>query len=300
MASTRLKKKSSPISSGNSSDRARPLLRVVSGGPPKRTSNPESSALSELFSSSLSRARQKPKRGKKQELAPIDLPKALGKYSDLFAAGKALLKEIEFKVGYAEQRIRDFCVENYVKLFASLKSRPPSLDFKGATSSFKFVQTHRTTLTAEKVHDLKDLGVPIDDFTELVGIEVNMAAIRQHKLEDKLQSGLATLGVAPGVIEECFTPRHELSPRFYDNLFAIVQGTIGKGEDAQEKIEQVFQILNPSSQIRNVETKLNREMSFKYVDETEIESEFEPEFEPEPGPGLEKYDSDHPKKHRRA
>ena len=244
-----------------------PKLRALPGG--KTPINPP--ALERLFSSSVGPAGAKKKHGRKQEIPPIEFPKELTKYSDLFAAGKNLLREIEFKVKFAEQRLREFCGANYTKLFASLKRRPPSLDYRGENSSFKYVQTHRTTLTHEKVEALKESGIEVDDYTTLTGIDINMAAIRQHKLELKLQEGLASLGISPGIVEECFTPRHELNPVFYDNLYTIAQHSLKKGETIEEKLGRIFEILEPSSQIRNVETKLPEHRALDFVLKAEIE-----------------------------
>jgi hypothetical protein len=233
----------------------------------------ERPAVERLFSSKVGPAAAKKKSGKKQDIAPIEFPRELATLSDVFAAGKSVLKEIEFKVKFAEQRIRSFCDESYIRLFAALKRKPPSLDYRSGHSSLKFVQTHRTTLTHDKVEELRELGVPIDDYTNLVGIDINMTAIRHHKLEDKLQEGLESLGVSPGVIEECFTPRHELNPSFYDAFYTIVQEVVGKGKDPTDRMIEIYHILNPSSQLRNVETKLDQEDAFKLINETEIEAE---------------------------
>jgi hypothetical protein len=230
-------------------------------------------AVERLFSSRVGPAAAKKKTGKKQEIAPVEFPRELATLSDVFAAGKSVLKEIEFKVKFAEQRIRGFCDESYIRLFAALKRKPPSLDYRTEHSSLKFVQTHRTTLTHEKVEELRELGVPIDDYTNLVGIDINMSAIRHHQLEGKLQQGLADLGVSQSVIEECFTPRHELNPSFYDAFYTIVQELVGKGKDPTERMIEIFHILNPSSQLRNVETKLDQEEAFKLITESEIEAE---------------------------
>ena len=244
-----------------------PKLRALPGG--KNSTKPE--AVEQLFSSSVGPATVKKKHGKNPEIPPIEFPKELAATSDLFAAGKHLLREIEFKVNYAEQKLREFCRTSYTKLFVSMKRRPPSLDYKSENSSFKFVQTHRTTLTHEKVEALREVGIEVDDYTTLTGIDINMASIRQHKLEKKLQEGLANLGVSPGVIEECFTPRHELNPVFYDNLYTIVQHSLKKGESAEEKLAQILEVLDPSSQIRNVETKLPEHKALDFVLKAEIE-----------------------------
>ena len=241
-------------------------LRAIHGG--KSTEAP---ALEKLFSSNVGPATAKRRKGRKQEIPPIDLPKELSKTIDLFAAGKNLLKEIEFKVKFAEQRLRAFCNTNYVQLFANLKRKPPSLDYRGEHSSLKFVQTHRTTLTHDKVEELRGLGVDIDEYTTLTGIDINMAAIRQHKLENKLQEGLQTLGVSPGIVEECFTPRHELNPVFYDNLFTIIQHSLKKSEKLEDKLAHIYKILDPSSQIRNVETEIPQNKALDIVLKAEIE-----------------------------
>ena len=227
--------------------------------------------MDELFSSTINRAAAKKKGRSKKEIAPIELPRELAKYSDLFAAGKSVLKELEFKVKYADQRLREFCNENYIRLFAALKTKPPSLDYVSKNSSLKYVQTHRTSLTHEKIEQLRELDISVDEYTELVGIDINMAAIRQHKLEKKLQEGLASLGVSQGIIEECFMPKHELNEGFIDKLYTIVQGSLKNGEEVAEKMIEVFEILNPSSQIRNVETKLTQKEAFDFTAKVRID-----------------------------
>jgi len=229
------------------------------------------SGVDDLFSEKVTREK-KTKRGRKKELPPTDLPKDLAKICDLFAAGKAVLKEIDYKIDFASQRLREYALRGFVRLFVSTKRKPPSMDYVGQHSRLKFVQTRRTTLTVEKADYLRSLGIPVDEYTELAGIEMNMAEISRHGLVEKVREGLANLGVAKAVLEECFETKHELTSAFYENLYSIVRDSLQKDEDLEEKMLDVMTTLNPAEQLRNVEIKdLDVRECFDLILKTEIE-----------------------------
>ena len=99
-----------------------------------------------------------------------------------------------------------------------------------------------------------------------------MAEIRRHGLVEKLQEGLAHLGVAKSVLEECFESKHELVPAFYENLYSIVRDSIEKGESIDEKMLEVMKTLNPADQLRNVEIKdLDVQECFDLILNTQVE-----------------------------
>jgi hypothetical protein len=243
-------------------------LRTIPGG---RASQAETGALDELFQTTLTQARSKKKRHK-GEIPPVEFPGELAKICDLYAAGKSVLKEIDFKVDFAAQKLREYALKNFVRLFASIKKKPPSIDYIGRHSRLKFVQTHRTTLTLEKTNQLRSMGIPIDEYTELTGIDINMNEIRRHGLTDKLRDGLAEMGVSKAVLDECFTPKHELNPSFYDNLYTIVRDSLAKDEDLEGKMLEVVNTLSPAEQLRNVEVKdMDVQKCFDLVLKTELE-----------------------------
>lgn len=251
--------------------KSKPRLHSIPGG--KKSEQANRSALENLFSGKVSRQSTKKKR-KKTEIPPQSLPKELAPLGNVFVAGRTVERELEFKVKFAEQKIREFCVQDFVHRFTALERRPPSIDYASDHSRFKFVVTARTTLTPEKVEYLNSLHLPIDRYTALRGVRINYDAIRQHGLEDRVKQALSSLDIPDSVIEECFTPVIELKDTFYESLDRIVSESLGAREKLEDKMLEVIQTLNPSTQIRNTEVlNLSIEECFDLVHETEIETD---------------------------
>ncbi len=260
---------------------ARPTLRAIPGGKSSERAGARgarSSAatpIDDLLSGKVTRTTEARGR-KKGQVAPQELPKNVSAIANLFAAGRTIDKEMRFKLDYAKQKLEDFCLSDWISKFVATRKRPSSIDYSANHSRFKFVMTSRTTLTQEKVDELKDLGLPIDEHTVLRGLQVNYDAIRQHGLEGKLREALASLNVKKGVLEEIFSPRVELKETFYDLLAEIVRQSLKSGEKMEEKMLTVLEVLDPTNQMRNVEVlDLSVDECFKLIEKTEIEPDEE-------------------------
>ena len=204
------------------------------------------------------------------------MPKGIAPIANLFAAGRTIDKEMRFKLDYAKQKLEEFCLADWITKFVNTRRRPSSIDYSANHSRFKFVMTSRTTLTHDKVEELKSLGLPIDDYTVLRGLQINYDAIKQHGLEEKLREALGSLNVKKGVLEEIFTPRVELKETFYDLLAEVVRQSLKSGEDIEEKMRAVIEVLDPTNQMRNVEVlDLSVDDCFKLIEDTEIEPDEE-------------------------
>lgn len=247
----------------------KPQLRAIPGG---RNGAPKS-AVSELLSGRVSRAKAAKKR-RKREVPPQDLPRELAPLSNVFAAGRTIDREMRYKIDYAKSRIEDFCLNDWIKRFAAGGRKPPNIDYTADHSKFKFVMTTRTTLNHEKVEELRHLGIPIDEHTVLSDIQINYDAIKQHRLENKLRDALEAMNVSEGVLDEIFIPKVELKDTFYDVLVEVVRRSLAPGEALEEKMLQVIQVLNPADQMRNVEVmNLSVQQCFDLLQKTEVETE---------------------------
>lgn len=228
--------------------------------------------VSELLSGKITKEVRKGKKKREQDRPSEPLPGALARLADVYAAGHQVAKELEFKVRYAEQQIKDFCLRRFSQVYAATRQRPSSADYKGKRSEFLFVQTSRTSLTLEKVQALREMNVPIDDHTELQGIKINYDAIRRHGLEGKLKTALSSLGLPNAILEECFVPDVHLNTSFYDVMDNVVRESLQPGEELENKIYEVMKILNPGTQIRNLELEnVDSREAFGIVLETPIE-----------------------------
>ena len=231
-------------------------LRSIPGGKAKPARDDH--AVDELLSG---RVRERPKnRARKKELPAEEIPKQLLKLADVFAAARSIEKEIRVKGEYARQQLDRFWREQLAKQYAVINRRPASRTFTGKHSRFKFVFTERTTLTAEKIDELKDMDIPIEEYTEVRGVQISYDAIRQHGLVNKLREALSIMHLPKGVLEEVFTPQVQLKESFYDILTEIVRSSLkmpGKQEGKQpenqqdkfqkklqEKLGRVLEILN--------------------------------------------------------
>lgn len=259
----------------NKKEHARPHLRTIPGGQRHEAEKPRS-AVESLLSGQVSKPSGKPRRRKRGEVPPQELPANIQPLADVFAAGRTVDKEVSFKLAYAKQQVERYCVRDWIRRFATTSRRPPSLDYAADHARFKFVMTSRTILTSEKAEELRSLGIAVDEHTELRDIAINYDAIREHKLEDKLRKALSDLDVPSDVIEECFAPKIELKETFYDLLVEIVRHSLRKGEELEEKLKQVVEVLNPTNQIRNTEAVgLTIEQCFDLVHQAEIQAEEE-------------------------
>ena len=247
-------------------------LKAIPGG---RNQTREPSGVGELLSGQIPRAPKKP-RARKREIPPQELPRNMEKISNLFAAARTLKKEVETKERWAKGRIDEFCVRDFVRRFAAADRRPPSIEYTTAHSKFKFVLTSRTTLTGDKEDALRDMSIPLEEYTQLAGVEINYDAIRQHGLENSLREALEAMDIRKSILDECFRPKVELKDAFYDRLAGVVRGSLQSDEKLEEKMFEVLQVLQPAEQVRNVDViGLDSQQCFDLVRKTEIEPEEE-------------------------
>jgi hypothetical protein len=234
------------------------------------------SGVQSLLSGKLSKSRSKTLKGKKKKRKLTEpLPEDLAELGDILVAGRKVEREVDFKLRFAEQKVKEYCLKRFCDRFADTGTRPSSIDYEGKHSHFTYIQTRRITLTPEKAETLRHWKIPIDDYTELQGVRINYRAIAEHKLESKLKEALANLGLSDELLEECFTPDVQLKEAFFEHLSAIVTSSLGERERGREKlankIHDVVQILSPASQIRNAETpKLNASQCFDLIQKAEI------------------------------
>lgn len=237
----------------------------------EKTDSETDQHLDELLSGKISQATGRKKKSKKRERAVELLPARLRKLADVLAAGKAIKKEIDTKTSLSEQHVKEYCVKRFCERFAATGHRPPSTIYAGNKSRFTFIQTKRTYLSQEKADALQMLNIPIDDYTELSGLEVDYAAIKEHKLELKLRDALERMDVPAKVLDDCFRPKIELKEGFFESLNSVVEKSLQKDEKLPEKMYDVVSILAPANQIKNPEIQgLSPVDSFKIVEESDI------------------------------
>jgi hypothetical protein len=263
-----------------SSSGARPGLRAVPT-PGKRERE-----LDQLLSGTVA-GRKKKKKGRRAEKPTEELPEELSAFGDILSAGRKIEREVDFKIRYAEQQVRQYCLQRFSERFAATGRRPESVTYVGPHSRFTYVQSQRITLTPEKAEALRSLGIPVDEYTELRGLKINYTAIREHKLEKKLRQALADLGLDRELLDEVFEPDVQLKPSFFDSMTTVLAHHLPRGEDLAQRVYEVNQILAPAGQIRNAETPdLDAGQAFKLIQETPIEAtaaEFDEELSEDAG-----------------
>jgi hypothetical protein len=252
-----------------------PRLRSIPGGREEKPPAAGSREVERLLSGRVSRKARIKKRGKRS-IPPQELPPDLMKISNLLVAGRAVEKEISFKIDFARHQVEEFCIRDFARRFAETQRRPPSIEYSADHSRFKFVMTVRTSLNPEMIEALEQLGVDLNEHTQLQGLELNYEAIRQHRLEDRLRQALESMHLAPGVLEEVFTEKVALQDSFYELLVPNIEKTLRSGENLEEKIFEVLRILHPATQIRNAEPlDLSIDECFDLVRKADIEAEEE-------------------------
>ncbi|MGZ3686799.1 MAG: hypothetical protein ACXWPM_12000 [Bdellovibrionota bacterium] len=232
---------------------------------------PAKKGVHELFSGKVTRGPKRGRKAKKKAQPKEALPKDLKKIADLYAAGKTAQKELEFKVRFAEHQVKEFCLRRYAERYAAAGNRPPGVEFQGEKSHFTFVQTSRINLGIDKVGELRELHLPIDEHTELKGIRIDYEAARKHGIAEKLQEAISSLDLSAEAVEECFVPDVQPREGFFEALDNIVRESLQKGESLPDKMYQVLRVLNPSSQVRNLKIDgMNVKECFEFVIDTEI------------------------------
>lgn len=244
---------------------SKPALRSIPGG------RGEGGGFAGILSGKVAHPPKTGKKSRTKRKPTEEIPENLRLLANLYAAGKTVEREVEFKARYAEQRVKEHCVRRFAEVYAASGKRPPSMDYTGDHSRFSFVQTSRTYLTYDKVTALQDIGIAIDRHTELRGLRVNYEAIRRHKLENKLRTALEDMGVSNDIVEECFVPDVQLKPSFYEVLDNVVRDSLQPGERLEDKIYEVISILSPAHQVRNLEAVgLDAKECFDLIHETEV------------------------------
>lgn len=232
------------------------------------------SSVEDLLSGKVPVDKKASRRKRKKAKPTENLTGDLSTMADLFAAGRRVYKEIEFKVRFAEQRVKDYCLKRFSDIFAQTGVRPPSIDYKGGQSHFTYIQTSRINLTRDKVDALKEMGIPVEKYTVLSGLDINYRAIRDYELEDDLRAALEGMGLDSEVLEEIFVPKVEMNENFFESLAMIVKDSLQKGEDLSEKIYETIKVLNAPAQVRNPDLpNLNAQQCFELVMDTEISAE---------------------------
>jgi len=227
--------------------------------------------LEDILSGKISEKTTRKKKGKTRQRAVELLPSQLRQIADVLAAGRVIKKEIDTKISLSEQRVREYCVRRFCERFAATGRRPSSTIYAGSKSRFTFIQTQKIHLTPEKADALRMMNIPIDDYTELTGVDIDYAVIKANNLEFKLKTALSQMDVPEKVLNEIFQPKVELKESFFNTLNTIIKETLQEGEDLIAKMYDAVSVLGPINQLKNPEVHgLSLKDSFKLVDESDI------------------------------
>lgn len=249
--------------------KTRPALRVVPR--PEESGQEKAGGIDELLSGKVTRARPRAKKSRGKKKPTEALPEQLKGLSDVYIAGRKVQKEIDFKVRYAEQQVKEYCTRRFAELYATTGNRPPAVDYQGGQSRFTFIQTARINLTADKAEALREMDLPIDQYTELRGMRINYEAIRSHKLEKKLRTALENMGLSNSILEEIFVPDIQLKESFFEVLDSFVARSVKQGESVEEKLYEVMRVLQPASQVRNADVPgMSAKECFDLIESAEI------------------------------
>jgi hypothetical protein len=232
---------------------------------------PASSGVDELLSGRVVRRPRVERQRKRKERRVEKLPEPLAELGDVLVAGRKISREIDFKLRFAERRIKDHCLRRFAEEYAKSGRRPEAATYEGANSVFTFIQTRRINLSEEKIEALRSKGIDLSGETELKGLRIDFTAIREHGLEARLREALQGMGVSQEVLLEVFVPDVQLKEAFFEHVSTLVERSLEKGEKLEDKIHETLVILDPANQIRNADLpKLNAVQSYKLIHEAEV------------------------------
>ena len=217
---------------------------------------PTGAGLSGLFSGKVAAPTLGAKKAKGKSKPIEEIPAELVPHTEVMVAGKMVTKRIENKIKAATDAVKFWCMQRFADVFAATGSRPATSTVIGGKAKFDFIQTKRIYLTPDRVQAVRDMGVDIDRWTDIKGVNINYEAIKRHGLEASLETALSSMGVTQAILEEIFQPKHELKEGFFDGLYSVCQTGLKKGEKLNEKIFSVLLALQPVSQTKNPDVEL--------------------------------------------
>lgn len=209
-----------------------------------------------VFSSKVAAPTLGAKKAKGKSKPLSEIPAELVPHAEVMVAGKMVNKRIENKIKAATDAVKSWCLQKFAEVYAATGSRPATTTVIGGKAKFDFIQTKRIYLSPDRVQAVRDMGVDIDNWTDIKGVNINYEAIKRHGLESKLQEALGSMGISDAILGEILQPKHEVREGFFDSLFSVVQGSLKKGEDLSDKMFGVLLALQPVSQTKNPEIEL--------------------------------------------
>ena len=240
-----------------------------------------SAGISGLFSGKMAAPVKSEKKSKSKSKPIEELPEELHPQAEVFISGKLVMKAIEKKIEVSQSQVKNWCVKRFADVYAKTGTRPATSTVVGGSAQFDFIQTKRIYLNPDRVQAMRDLGVDIDSWTEIKGVNINYEAIKRHGLEQKLQTALSKMDVSEAILGEIFQPKFELKDGFFDALYASCEKSMKKGEELAQKMYLTMLALEPVNQTKNPEivglsgdTETKRlQSALKTIIETEIQSD---------------------------
>lgn len=191
-------------------------------------------------------------KSKSKKVKPVEeVPTELKAHTEVMVAGKMIAKAVEKKVAAATDAVKSWSMSRFAEIWSMTGTRPATFEVHGGIATFDFIQTKRIFLTPERVQAVRDLGVNIDEWTDIKGVNINYEAIKRHGLEEKLQEALGSMGLSDAVLGEILQPKHELKEGFFDAMFSVCNDALAEGESIKDKIYSVMLALLPVNQVKN-------------------------------------------------
>src|SRR5687768_4232131 len=109
----------------------------------------QATGVGELLSGRVLRRPQAERKSRRKERRVEKLPEDLAELGDVLVAGRKISREIDFKLRFAERKVKDYCMRRFAEEYARSGRRPEAATYEGANSVFTFIQTRRIGLSQE-------------------------------------------------------------------------------------------------------------------------------------------------------
>lgn len=211
------------------------------------------SDMDDLFSGTPAGKSSKSKPKKDSAQLPDDLKESC----DIFVSSKVVTKAVESKGKLAENRIKEYAIDEWCGKFVEDGTRPLTCTYHGNDTQFDFIQTKRIDMSPNKLKGLQMIGFdPLEEndegekrYVTLSGMHIDLEAVRKaggKEFQDKMKAALGKVfrdhakekiggeeetlemqQLAAVLAKETLIPIVRFKDNFLDNLLNVVKEFTG-------------------------------------------------------------------------
>lgn len=242
-------------------------MPAVTKKPKKRTVKsakpPKTAKVKDFLSPSKAEPKKKKNSKKEKPVSHFPVDSDSGEFSlaermDHFAAAHCVFKAAERKKKELEHELKTFLLKDFANRWAADKSKPVTRTWKGLRSFLNYTPTSRITFTVEKQEAIEEtLDYSMDEDFSVTKIKIDIEKLAENeKYMKAFEKFLAVF--EDDDLEDHVEREFKLKKNFFENI----------GERMNydpERIHAMLKILDPSMQLRGVDSSEKEEDMFDFV-----------------------------------